>query len=301
MASLQSYIFRVLTKTISHRLHAISSISKLRSFSENISRLLPMPLGVATRTVLLNGIPVEWIEPRSAASSSVIIYLHGGAWVLGWYQNHRVLTARIGQATGSRMLAVDYRLSPEHPFPAALDDCLAVYQGLLQGGFLPEQIVLAGDSAGANLALAAMISLRDSGKPLPVAAVCISPVSDLTENSDAFSNKRDALLSSEFAYVMSRHYIQRINPEQPLISPRYGDLAGLPPLLIQIGKEEILLDDARGLHERAVKAGLDVSFTIWPGMWHVWHLYAPFLPEARLAIAEIGSFVRRYMSTADRH
>jgi len=225
----------------------------------------------------------------------MILYLHGGAWVLGWYNNHRVLAAHIGRASGSRVLAVDYRLAPEYPFPAPLHDCLAVYKRLLNDGIDPNQIVIAGDSAGANLTLAVLLTLRDAGQTLPAAAVCISPMTDLACTGRTFNTNKDALLTAEFALSMSRHYIGTQDACLPLISPHYGDMTGLPPLLIQAGEDEILLSDAERLADNARHAGVNVTLTVWPHMWHVFHILAPYLPEAKQAIDEIGSFIRRHI------
>ncbi len=209
-----------------------------------------------------------------------------------WNNIERRMAAHICQAAASRALAVDYRLAPEHPFPAALEDCLTVYHWLLKNGTSPENIVIAGASAGGNLTLAMLLSLRDAGDPLPAAAVCISPVTDLAGTGESFLAKQDPALTAEFVLTMNRHYAGNQDLRSPLLSPHYGNLRGLPPLLIQVGEDEILLSDATRLADNARAAGVDVSLVIWPKMWHVWHLFAPSLPEAQLAINAIGTFIR---------
>jgi acetyl esterase/lipase len=277
------------------RIHSIASIPRLRAFTEKISRLQQLPKGSILERDTLDGIHVEWITPPGPVLKSVILYLHGGAWVLGWYQNHRVLAAYIGRASRSRVVAVDYRLAPEHPFPASLDDCLTVYRRLINDGIKPNHIVIAGDSVGANLALAVLLTLRDADEPLPAAAVCISPMTDLAFTGKSYYTQKDALLTAEFARSMSGHYVGKQDVYNPLISPHYGDLIGLPSLLIHAGKDEILLSDAKRLADNARRAGVDVTLTVWPKMWHVWHILGPYLPEAIQATNEIGNFVQRHI------
>jgi acetyl esterase/lipase len=190
---------------------------------------------------------------------------------------------------------VDYRLAPEHPFPAPLDDCLTVYRRLINDGIKPKHIVIAGDSVGANLTLAVLLTLRDTDEPLPAAAVCISPMTDLAFTGKSYDTQKDALLTAEIARSMSSHYVGNQDVYNPLISPHYGDLKGLPPLLIHAGKDEILLNDAERLANNARHAGVNVTLTIWPKMWHVWHILVPYLPEAIQATNEIGSFVHRHI------
>jgi acetyl esterase/lipase len=195
-------------------------------------------------------------------------------------------------AAGCRALAVDYRLAPEHPFPAALEDCLGAYRWLLKGVSLPRNLVIAGDSAGGNLTLATLLSLRDAGDPLPTAAVCLSPATDLEGTGESFWTKRDPVQTPGFVLAMVRHYANGLDLRTPLVSPHYADLRGLPPLLIHAGGDEMLLSDATRLADKARAAGVEVNLEVWPRMWHVWHLLAPSLPEARQAIDAICAFVR---------
>jgi len=202
------------------------------------------------------------------------------------------------QAAACRALAVDYRLAPEAPFPAALEDCLTAYRWLLKTGTPADQIVIAGDSAGGNLTLTTMMALRDAGDPMPAGSVCISPMTDLACTGESFNTRKDALLTPKQARDFARYYAGEQDPRLPLISPCYGDLSGLPPLLIHAGGDETLLSDAQRLADRARAAGVDVRLDIWPHLWHVWHVYTPFMPEARQAVEAIGAFVRTRVKSA---
>jgi acetyl esterase/lipase len=214
---------------------------------------------------------------------------------LGLNNRHRLLAANIGLASRCRILVLDYRLAPEYPFPAALEDCIAAYKWLLEEGIAPHKIIFAGDSSGANLALASLMSIRDAGESLPAACVCMSPVTDLAGTGRTFYSNRDALITPGFILSMARHYAGDQDVRMPLISPHYGDMTNLSPLLIQVGEDEILLGDAERLADNARKAGVEVQLDVWESMWHVWHINLPHLPEANKAVAEIGSFIRAHI------
>ena len=269
-----------------------TSIPKLRARMDSISGKPLLPHGVELSKVKLDGVPAEWIYPPKVSPQSIILYLHGGGWTLGWTNIGRRMLAYICQAGQSRGLAVDYWLAPEYPFPAALEDCLTAYRWMLRNGISPKNIVIAGDSAGGNLVLTTLFALRDAGEPMPAAGVCISAVTDLACTGETFQTKKDPGLSTSFVRTMIQHYIGSQDPLQPLISPLYGNLTGLPPLLLQVGEDEILLSDSIRLAERAREAGVDVQLAIWPKMWHVWHTFVPMLPEATKAVNEIGAFIQ---------
>ena len=226
----------------------------------------------------------------------MIVYVHGGGWTLGLNNLERRLLGRICQAARVPALAVDYRLAPEHAFPAALNDCLAVYRSLTTSGTSPRNIVLLGASAGGNLALATLMSLRDASDQLPAAAVCLSPMIDLAGTGESFRVDNDPAVTAGLALTMARYYAGGQDPRLPLLSPLHGDWRGLPPLLVQVGGDEIVLSDATRLRENAEHAGVDVRLDIWPNMWHGWHLFAPYLPEARQAVDDIGAFVRERLA-----
>jgi len=208
---------------------------------------------------------------------------------------YRHFTWRIATAMRATVLAIDYRLAPEHPFPAAVDDALAAYRWLLDGGAQPGRVVVAGDSAGGGLVFAMMLKARDDGLSLPAGAVALSPWTDLalTGSSVRRNARSDPMLHPHNAALFASHYLGHCDPRDPYASPLYGDLVGLPPTLIHVGGDEILRDDAARMADKLRASGCDVELEIWPRMPHVWHLFAPVVPEAEQAIARIGAFVQR--------
>jgi acetyl esterase/lipase len=292
MPSLQSHVLRLVLNARRAVIDWEAPVERFRTMVKRSERFFKPPRDVAVEPVVADDVPGEWLIPPDASPPSVVLYLHGGGWTLGWSQIHRRMVAHLCRAAACRALAVDYRLAPEHPFPAALEDCLTAYRWLLKEGMLPRDIVIAGDSAGGNLTLATLMSLRDAADPLPAAAVCISPMTDLEGTGESLRTKKDPAQTAEFVLAMARHYAGGHDLRLPLLSPYHGDLRGLPPLLIQVGGDEILLSDATRLADDARAAGVEVSLVIWPRMWHVWHLFAPSLPEARQAVDAIGAFIR---------
>ncbi|MEZ4769789.1 MAG: alpha/beta hydrolase [Caldilineales bacterium] len=272
------------------------SIEEQRARQERSTRLMRLPAGVKCRNVLANGVAAEWVE-GPAAGAGVILYLHGGAYVLGSVDGHREWIARLAKATGTRALAINYRLAPEHPFPCALEDTLAAYRWLLDQGVRSSDIVLAGDSAGGGLAVAALLALRDAGEHLPAGAVCISPWADLTLSGASVQSQAelDPILDPDSLRMYARCYAADQPLATPLLSPVFADMTGLPPLLIQVGTDEILLDDAIRLAERARIAGVDVTLQVWAEMFHVFQLIS-FLPETRQAVNAIAEFCARLFS-----
>jgi monoterpene epsilon-lactone hydrolase len=250
--------------------------------------------------VLAGGVPAEWVVPQGARAGRVLLYLHGGAYCSGSLDAYRGLVASLAEAARSRTLVVDYRLAPEHPFPAAFEDTCTAYAWLLAEGFAPGQVAIAGDSAGGGLALALMVSLREAGQPLPSAAVCISPWADLAFSGTSWTTnaRRELVLHAPTLRQMASAYLGGLDPRTPLASPLYADLAGLPPLLIQVGGDECLLSDAQGVAERARAAGVDVELEVWEGMYHVWHVMARYVPESRQAIERIGAWLEPRLAEA---
>ncbi len=277
-----------------------SSVEQQRRQAEERSGLLPLPAGVKCEAVSAGGIPAEWVTVEGEPQDSVILYLQGGGYVLCSLITHRDLVARISVASGARVLNVDYRLAPEHPFPAAVEDAAAAYRWLLGQGTDPARIVIAGDSAGGGLTIAALVTLREAGDTLPAAAVCISPWTDLAFTGESLISKDgvDPMVTEARLRGLAEHYLGAADPRDPLASPLYADLAGLPPLLILVGTAEVLLDDATGLAQRAEATGVDTTLEVWDDMVHVWPAFAAMLPEGQAAVERIGEFIRSSTTAA---
>ena len=231
-----------------------------------------MPADITRRFVEADGVPCDWLLPLQASPDHVLLYLHGGGFVLPQTPRHLLMGAYLARESGLQALMVDYRVAPRHPFPLPLDDCITAYRWLLQQGYAASNIVIAGDSAGGNLTLATLMKLRDSGDPMPCAAACLSPSGDLTERDAAANATEDPLLPPKARKFYRESYVGKNDPYNPYISPLYGDCRGLPPLLIHAGEDEVLKDDAMRINERAGAAGIDVELEIYPRMWHVWQI-----------------------------
>jgi acetyl esterase/lipase len=240
------------------------------------------------------GVEAEWTLAPSSDPSRVLLFLHGGGYISGSIASHRHLVAQAGREARCRTLALGYRLAPEHPFPAALDDTLAAYRFLLAQGIKPKHIALGGESAGGGLALAAMVSLRDAGAPLPACAWLSSPWTDLEQNGASMQTRAsvDPLIQKPYLDELSAQYRAGADTKNPLISPLHADLRGLPPLLIQVGSAETLLDDSIRLADVAGQADLRVTLDIWPDMIHAFTLFYQQVAAARRALREVGAFVR---------
>jgi epsilon-lactone hydrolase len=240
-----------------------------------------------------DGLVAEWIIPKKVTGKRVILYLHGGYYLLGSIHSHRNLAGNIAIAAQAQSLIIGYCLAPENPFPTGINNALTAYLWLLSEGIRPEQIFLAGDSAGGGLVLALLMVLRERGEPLPAAAVCLSPSTDLTASEETWKKnaKKELILNPYMVQQIRPMYLRDHDPRDPLASPIYGDLHGLPPLLIQVGSDEALLPDSRAFAERAKAAGVDVTLEVWPRMQHVWQFAASSLPEGRQAIERIGEFI----------
>ncbi len=266
-------------------------IEKMRAGMEKVAERVGPE--ISCTPVDAGGVPGEWIVAPNAASDRAILYLHGGGYVMGSVNTHRAMIGRISRAAQARVLAINYRLAPEHPFPAAVEDATAAYRWMLAQGCRAERLAISGDSAGGGLVFAALVALRDSKTPLPAAAVPISPWTDLAATGASLVTRANAdpMVGREGLVPMARHYAGSNDPRNPLISPLYADLRGLPPTLIHVGDAEILLDDSTRIADRAKAAGVDVTLEVWPEMIHVWHVFAKILPEGQQAIDRIGEFV----------
>jgi acetyl esterase/lipase len=255
----------------------------------------PLPEGTSVETVEAGGVPGEWVSAPDVDPDRTILYLHGGAYTRGSIVSHRALVARLSAASGARALVIAYRLAPENPFPAAVEDATAAYRWLLEQHIQPDQLVVSGDSAGGGLSLALLLALRDAGHPLPAGAALLSPWTDLAGTGESIRTLAgaDPWLNAERLMLTAGLYLAGADACNPLASPLYGDLHGLPPLLIQVGTDEILLDDATRLAERARAAGVPVTLEVWERMWHVFQSFAAEIPEGRQAVEKIGAFVRQ--------
>jgi phosphinothricin tripeptide acetyl hydrolase len=265
-----------------------------RAQYERAEKVFPTPPEVKVERVSAPTAPAEWLRPPAAVAGRVVLYLHGGGYVIGSPRSHRHLAAAIASAGAANALLLDYRLAPEHPFPAAVDDAVAAYRWLLDQGTAPRHIVIAGDSAGGGLTVATLLALRDAGAPLPAGGVCISPWVDLTCSAESYRTKAevDPIVKSGSIEEMARAYLGDRDRRTPLASPLFADLRGLPPLLIHAGSDEVLLDDAVQLSERAKKADVAATLEVWDRMIHVWHWFLPMLDEAQTAVDSIGRFIR---------
>jgi epsilon-lactone hydrolase len=294
--SLRSEMVRLgLRWLIKRRNYRELSIEQHRQLASTAERLVPdPPAGTTTRSVNAGGVQAHLITTPASEPHRHVLFLHGGGFIIGSPSLYRHVTWRIAETTGARVLAVDYRLAPEHPFPAALEDAVTAYRWLLANGADPRRIAVMGDSAGGGLVFSLMLRLRDEGARLPGAAVALSPWTDLalTGASLRLNAAADPMLNAEDPPQFVADYLGGVDPRTPYVSPLYGDPAGLPPTIIQVGSDEVLLDDAVRMADRMRAAGCQVELEIWPRMPHVWHVFVPLIPEARRAIERVGYFVR---------
>lgn len=270
------------------------TVEESRAGFAALARLYPPPADAHFASVDESGVDAEWVSVPESSPSRVILYFHGGGYSIGSAETHRDLVARLCRAAGARALSVDYRLAPEHRFPAAVEDAVASYRWLLDRSVPATTIVLAGDSAGGGLALGTLLALRDKAVPLPTAAVCMSPVTDHLKTGASMDTKAalDPLVQRTTSTANSKRYIGPDgDPKAPYASPLYADLKGLPPILILVGTAEVLLDDSTRFAERARAAGVETEIEVWEEMIHIWPFFAD-LPEAGKAIDRMGAFIR---------
>ncbi|MEI8151871.1 MAG: alpha/beta hydrolase [Hyphomicrobiales bacterium] len=246
------------------------------------------------------GVPVEWVATKASKSLPVILFFHGGGYCIGSAQTHRDLVSRLCTASGARALSVDYRLAPENPFPAAVDDGVAAYRWLRSQGIPARSIVIAGDSAGGGLALATLLALKEAGDELPAGGVCMSPVTDHAKEGESMRTKvdLDPMVHPTSSTAYSQMYLAGGDARAPLASPLYADLKGLPPLLILVGTWEVLLDDSTRFAEKAKASGVPVELEVWNEMIHIWPYFAAILPEGRQAIERMGTFIKQHAAGA---
>ena len=294
MLNIRSQMFKLYFRERNSRLALDRPIPDQReTLDRRGGRLLPMAEGMLAAPVDAYGVPAEWIDVRDTRSDRAFLYLHGGGYFIGSCQSHRGFVSHIARESCSRTLLPEYRLAPENPFPAGLLDARAAYRFLLAQGYSPDRIVVGGESSGGGLTLALLQTLRDEGMPMPAGAVLLSPWTDLLGTGESLRTRarQDPWLRPAGIEIVADRYRGDTATDHPLVSPLYGDLNGLPPLLIHVGDDEILLDDSTRLADRARAAGVNVTLKVWKGLWHAFHAFYPWVPEARRAHGEIGEWV----------
>jgi monoterpene epsilon-lactone hydrolase len=267
-----------------------AAINSVRRISKVTERLFAVPKDVRREKLPAGDLTHEWLIPETVSSPLIFFHIHGGGFVFPLYDPERYTTAYLARLAGARAFLVDYRLAPENPFPAAVEDCAAAYRRLINVEHIdPQHVVFSGESAGGNLVITTLLALRESGDRLPAGAVSICPVMDF-EGLGTFYSQDDPMVHPEFAMRQFSAYRGETDPHHPLLSPLYADLTGLPPMLVQAGGDEILRSGAEAFAESAKQSGVPVTLHIYPGMWHFWHMFVPLLPEAREAMDEISRF-----------
>lgn len=306
MTSFQSRLFRFIIKN-RHLLRFQlkrkdvfdfnTSIPEFRETCEKGARMFgKLPEGIEAVPFQIENIKAEWICPEGVNKDKVILFTHGGGYVSGSCSDHRIHAARIVKGTNIPALTFEYRLAPEHPFPGAIEDSIMAYRWILNEGISSKDIVIMGDSAGGGLCLAALLAIKENALPLPAAAVAVSPWTDLKCTGDSYRTKNKVSVAPLNSWtVFSKYYAADNDPSNPLISPLYGDLQGLPPILLQAGSDDELFDDSVQFAEKAVKSGVDVTFRKGEGMIHCYPFLPAFIPEAKEAMEEIFQFIRKHI------
>ena len=303
MSSYQATAFKLVLRVLKKRMFSNTDHVALRRLVNNSSRRMPKPpADIDFRSERIDGIPCLWVKAMGAEPEKLILYLHGGGYIFcSAHTTHKDILWRLSVASKCRVIAPDYRLAPEHPYPAALEDSIKVYRWLLDQGYKPENIVIAGDSAGGGLTYGTVLKIRDIGLPLPAATVAMSPWTDLavTGESVITNLKRDALIPGDGLPEGAQYYLAGASTRDPYASPLYGDPTGLPPTLIQVSKDEVLLDDSRRLAAKYRAAGVPCELELWDGMPHVWQTLVMFIPEGKTAINRIGAFIAKHLHDKD--
>ena len=293
-AELQKSLLRQFRETALGQGAGPSNVEQMRTSNAMMESMATPPSGVTYDEVDAGGVPAMWVTPEGAPTDKAIMYLHGGGYVIGTMHSHAKMVGHIAKAAGVRALNVDYRLAPEHPHPAAVEDAVTAYRWLLDQGISNDKIVVSGDSAGGGLAIATLLAIRDQALPRPAAGVPLSPWIDLEGTGDSMTSRAhlDLIVDSAGLKTMADMFLNGQSARDPLAAPLYADYVGVAPLYIQVGDEETLLDDSSRLAEQATAAGVDVRIDVFPEMQHVFQMAAGNLPEADEAIERIGAYVR---------
>lgn len=296
MISVQAMIMRpVIRFTLKRK--KLDTVEKIRAMVADLEGK-PHP-EVTVQQIDVNGLYAEWLMPANARPETAILYLHGGGYVSGSPATHRGMVSQMAHETQISILLLDYSLAPEHPFPAALHDAVGTYLWLIDSGYAPENIFIAGDSAGGGLTLAMLLKLRDDNHPMPAGAICISPFADMVGTGKTMQEnaRKDPWLKASDLDLVTNLYNQDVPMDHPYVSPVYGNFEGLPPLLIQVGECEILLSDSERVAAKAAEYGVEVELRVWQGMWHVWHAFYEMVPESKRAIREMADFTNTHIGT----
>lgn len=302
MSSIRAQIVRSVISAYVRRVDVSDvNFKKIRRLWNWLGGLMITAFGVRVEADEINGLHVEWLTPKNHIEGKLLLYLHGGGYVVGGCDMHRQMVSHIARAGRIQTLLPEYRLSPEHKFPAAIDDAVAIYRALIDMGIRAEDIVFAGDSAGGGLAVGTMLALRDAGDPLPAAAVLLSPFLDATGSGDSMQTRatQDPWFRPEDVSVVADFYCEPHQRRFPMISPVFANIEDLPPLFIQVGDDEILLSDSKRIADACIAAGIDVELEVWPGMWHVFQMFIGKMPEARQAIDKIGVYIQSRWSLSE--
>lgn len=269
-------------------------VRKIRRLWNFLGGMMITAFGVKIARDEINGLYAEWLTPKDSMDGKLLLYLHGGAYVVGGCDMYRQMVSHMARAGRIQALLPEYRLSPEHKYPAAIDDAVGIYRTLLQQGIKPESIIFAGDSAGGGLVVATLLTLRDAGDPLPAAAVLLSPFLDVSGSGESMQTRamQDPWFHAEDISTIADYYCAAEQRREPLVSPVFADVGGLPPLYIQVGDDEILLSDSERIAQKIKVAGGEVELEVWPEMWHVFQMFIGKMPESGRAIRKIGDYVR---------
>lgn len=300
MASLRARLMRRITSRYFRSVDARrADVPATRRKWDALAKFLPAVRGVASRRTTIAGLPALSLEPGDAPADKLLLYFHGGAYLMGSAATHRQMVSRVARDARSRALLPDYRLAPEHRFPAAVDDAVRIYRQLLDDGFAPGDIAVGGDSAGGGLTMAMLLTLRDTGTALPAFALLLSPWLDLTGSGESMRTRaeRDPWFRPADLDAVVGYYCDDEQRAEPRVSPVFGEFGGLPPVYVQVGDDEILLSDSTRLAAGIEAAGGEVELEIWPEMWHVFQLFAGLMPEARQAVGRLGRHLGAALGT----
>jgi acetyl esterase/lipase len=299
MSSLRAKLVRAVTGALMGTIDAEkANVQRVRSAWHTLSKRLRAASGVEVQQDILAGMHCEWLTPAEPLPGKVLLYIHGGAYLMGDCTTHRKLVSHMARACGVQAVMIEYRLAPENQFPAAVDDVVAAYTALLEKGFSGSDILVAGDSAGGGLTMALLLSLRDSGSILPSGALLLSPWLDLTSSGESARTRadQDPWFKAEDISHVAAYYCNDDELQLPLVSPVFADVAGLPPVFIQVGDDEILLSDSTRIAEKLEQGGGEVTLEVWPQMWHVFQMFVGLMPESREAIDKFVPFVRERLA-----